>query len=305
MLATRHGKPHTEEENTKLRGFHASDKIIQLFAGQSGFGDLLVRDDFVFDHRTQHRDQLKILAGFDLQEDIGSFDAFGFANINQHHGAVFSTAGQEPALLHQRVFGEMSWMALRRVASPVDNEISPILDFAERACDFASQLGGDFCGTVSQRRMAVQQGPKIVSDINTFLLRFTSRVAHPVHQWHIRVIEIFRRSFNRFVNGGFLAVDDRIRILFLRRMIEKPSLAEHTGALGLVDPRFISVQLDVVADATAEGAGRVIDDLQIRAHGVFLVAWVLLRWWLTDRHMRDRRLDACLRWCHPNRTTER
>ncbi|MND02268.1 hypothetical protein D3C83_215870 [compost metagenome] len=49
-------------------------------------------------------------------------------------------------------------------------------------------------------------------------------------------------------------------------MIEEPGRAEHAGLVGLVDPEFVVVQLDVVADASAEGARRVVDHLQSGGH---------------------------------------
>jgi hypothetical protein len=48
-------------------------------------------------------------------------------------------------------------MALGRISAPVNDEIRPLLDFAERTRDFATQLGSDFGGTVSQRGMAIEQ----------------------------------------------------------------------------------------------------------------------------------------------------
>ncbi len=99
----------------------------------------------------------KSLPGPNLQEDVGRFDALGFANVDQHHRAILATARQELALLHQRVLGEVPRMALRRIASPVHDEIGSVLDFAERAGDLTAQLGGYFSGTMSQRGVAVEQ----------------------------------------------------------------------------------------------------------------------------------------------------
>ncbi len=130
---------------------------MQLFQRNARFGCLLFGNLLVFDHRSQQRDQFKIFARTDLQENIGSFDALGFANIDQDHRPIFTTFGQKFALRHQRVLGEVARMALGRVASPVDDEIGSVLDFAQRACDFATQLGGDFGGTVSQRCVAIEQ----------------------------------------------------------------------------------------------------------------------------------------------------
>ena len=48
-------------------------------------------------------------------------------------------------------------MTLGGIASPIDNEVSSILYFAQRARDLATQLSGDFGGTVSQTGVTVEQ----------------------------------------------------------------------------------------------------------------------------------------------------
>src|SRR5262249_27942466 len=42
------------------------------------------------------------------------------------------------------VLREMSGMAFRRVAAPVDHEVGAVLDFTNRAGPLPAQLGGDF-----------------------------------------------------------------------------------------------------------------------------------------------------------------
>ena len=126
-----------------------------------------VVDVLALDHGPQDRDQLEILAGPNLQEDVGGFGALGFADIDQHHRAVLAAAGQELALLHDGVLGEMPRMALRRIAAPVHDEVGSVLDFAERTRDFATQLGGDFGWTVSQRGVTVDQAPNLVGQRDT------------------------------------------------------------------------------------------------------------------------------------------
>ena len=49
----------------------------------------------------------------------------------------------------------MTRMAFGRIASPVDDEVRAVLDFAQSTSDFTTQLGGDFCWAVSQRRVTV------------------------------------------------------------------------------------------------------------------------------------------------------
>ncbi len=230
---------------------------------QPGLGDLLFTDLLVLDHCPQDRDQLEIFTRADLQEDVGRFDAFGFADIDQDHRAILAAARQKFAFLHQGVLGEVTRMALRRIASPVDNEIGSVLDLAQSTCDFATQLGGYFSRTMSQRGVAVEQSTKMIGHRHTFSLRFARRVAHPVHQRHVGVVKMVGSRLDRFVNGRFLAIDQRVGIFVLGRMIEKPSFAEHAGTLGLVNLRVIGMQLDIVADTATEGAGCMIDDFQI------------------------------------------
>ena len=46
-------------------------------------------------------------------------------------------------------------MTVCRVASPVDDEIGPVLDLTQGARDFTTQLGSDFRWTVSQRGVTI------------------------------------------------------------------------------------------------------------------------------------------------------
>src|SRR5205823_10329586 len=102
-----------------------------------------------------------------------------FADIDENHRPAFAAVGHEFALLHDRVFGEMARMAFGRVAAPVDDEVGPVLDFAERTRDFTTQLGGDLCWTVSEGRVTVDHGADQLSQRNCLALRFAGDVAEP------------------------------------------------------------------------------------------------------------------------------
>ena len=105
------------------------------------------------------------------------------------------------------------------IASPVDDEIGSVLDFAESTRDFATQLGGDFGGTVSQRSVAIDDSTQAVRHGHTFFLSFTRRVAHAVHQRHIGGGQEVGCGLDRFVYGRFLAVDERVRVFAFCRMV--------------------------------------------------------------------------------------
>ncbi len=85
-------------------------------------------------------------------------------------------------------------MALRGISTPVDNEVSPLFDFAERAGNFAPQLGGDFGGPVSQRGVTVEQSPELIRERRAFFLRLAGRVAHAVNKRHV--------GFPEMLGGG-------------------------------------------------------------------------------------------------------
>lgn len=84
----------------------------------------------------------------------------------------------------------MPWMTFCGIPAPVDNEVRAVLDFTEGAGDFASQLGGDFSGTVSQRGVTVEQSPKIIGHRHALALRFASGIAHAINQRHVGVVQV-------------------------------------------------------------------------------------------------------------------
>jgi hypothetical protein len=157
-------------------------------------------------------------------------------------------------------------MTLRRVASPVDDEISSVLDLAQGASDFTAQLGGDFRWTVSQRGVAVEQASQLVGQGDAQTLGLASRVAHAVHQRHIGGMQMLGRSTDRVLDRRWFAIDQRIGVFVLGRMVQKPSLPQNTRTLCLVNAGLIGVQLNVVADTSAKGARCVVNDFQI--HGM-------------------------------------
>ena len=163
---------------------------------------------------------------------------------------------------HDGVFGEMAWVALGRVAAPVHNEVSSLLHFAQRTSYFATQLGGDLGGPVSERRVAVEQPSEQVGHRRTFFLCFASRIAHAVDQRHVGGVQKGRRRLDRLVESCFPAVHEGNGVFLFSCVIEKPGGAENAGVVGLMDANFVVMQVDVVADAAAKGAGGVLDELQ-------------------------------------------
>src|SRR5439155_23003145 len=115
-----------------------------------------------------------------LKEQIRGLRAHGLPDVHEDHGPALATLRHESALLRQGVLGEMTRVAFRGVAAPVDDEIRPILDFAQRARDLATQLGGYLSGAVSKRRVAVDHSSDHLGQSHGFALGLARDVAQPV-----------------------------------------------------------------------------------------------------------------------------
>ena len=83
-------------------------------------------------------------------------------------------------------------------------------------------------------------------------------VAQAVDERHVGGVQELGRGLDRLVDRGLLAVDQGVGVEPLGGVVLEPRLAEDAGRLGLDDPLAVGVQLDVVADAPAERAGRVL-----------------------------------------------
>ena len=153
-------------------------------------------------------------------------------------------------------------MAFSRIPAPVDNKVSSVLYFAKSTRHFTTQLGGDFCGTVSKRCVTVEQPSKSVGQRDRFFLSFAGRVAQSINQWHVSVMQKRGGGLNGFIHRGFATVDQCVRIVVVGRVIQEPRLAEDTGFLRFMNPSVVGMKLDVVAHTTTKGACRVINDVE-------------------------------------------
>ena len=152
-------------------------------------------------------------------------------------------------------------MTFRRIASPINHEIGSLLDFAERTSDLATQLGGYFGGTVSQRRVTVDQATQAVGERHTLFLCFTGGIAHAVNERHVGGVQVRCRRFDRLVERRFTTVDQGHGIFLFGGVIQEPRGSQDTSMIRFVNAHFVVVQLDVVADAATKRTGGIFDDL--------------------------------------------
>ena len=156
VLAAGHRQAHAEEEARRTCRLHPVDEVLQLLAASGRFRRLRVVHRLALDQRPQDRDAARSPcpagpAGRCRRPSRSCVSRMSTSTIVRS----LRPRGQELALLHERVLGEVPRMALGRVAAPVDDEVGPVLDFAQRARNFATQLGGDLGWTVSKRGVAV------------------------------------------------------------------------------------------------------------------------------------------------------
>lgn len=155
----------------------------------------------------------------------------------------------------------MSRVTLGGIAAPVHYQIGTILDFPEGAGDFTAQLGGDFGWAVSQRRVAIDDPAQGVRHSHTLTLRLTGRIAHSVNQGQVGLDHELGGSLNSLVQRCFLTVHKGRWKISVASVIQEPSLAQNTSPLRLVNSLAVGVQINVIANATAERTSSVADNL--------------------------------------------
>jgi hypothetical protein len=153
-------------------------------------------------------------------------------------------------------------MTLRRVASPVNDQIGAILDFAERTGDFATQLGGYLGWTVSERGVAINYTSNQLGQGHRLTLGLTGNVAEAVHQRHVGLVEVIGSRLDRVIYTALFAIDQGIGVQPFCRVVLEPTYSQNAGILGMRDALGIGVQLNIITDATAKRASRVLHNVQ-------------------------------------------
>ena len=162
--------------------------ISSSFLTVSAVRDTLSVHRLVLDESAQRRHDLEVLAGPYLEEDVRGLRADRSRDIHRTMvRPLVASARTRPS--SERVPGEMARMAFCRIAAPEDHDISPVLDFAQRAGDLATQLGGDLGGAVSKRGVAVDHTSDHFSQRHGPTLRLACDVAQSIDQRHVGCVE--------------------------------------------------------------------------------------------------------------------
>lgn len=110
--------------------------------------------------------------------------------------------------------------------------------------------------------MAVDHTANQLGQSHGLALGFASDIAEAVDQRHVGPVKVVGGRFDGGIESGRLAIDQRFGKQSLGRVVAEPGFAENAGILGFRDALTVGVQLDVVADAAAESARRILDHSQ-------------------------------------------
>ena len=105
-----------------------------------------------------------VSAGFDLDEDVGEFGGFGFADVDDDDGTVVSAFGTECAGGVGGVAGEVAGVGGDGVAAPVDDDVGTVFDLAEGAAGVADFLDCHDGGAVAFGGAVVHDGADFFGD---------------------------------------------------------------------------------------------------------------------------------------------
>ena len=105
-----------------------------------------------------------VSAGFDLDEDVGEFGGFGFADVDDDDSAVVSAFGTECAGGVGGVAGEVAGVGGDGVAAPVDDDVGTVFDLAEGAAGVADFLDCHDGGAVAFGGAVVHDGADFFGD---------------------------------------------------------------------------------------------------------------------------------------------
>ena len=142
VLAAGHGETHAEEHGSVARRLHALSQVSELLERESCLGETLGVHLVALDQCDQGGEGVEVPAGPDLQEEVGRLGARRGPDVDTDQRPALATLRHVLPLGHGRVTGDVARVALHGVGAPVDDEVGPVLDLAERRLRPASQLGG-------------------------------------------------------------------------------------------------------------------------------------------------------------------
>lgn len=202
-----------------------------------------------------------VSAGFDLDEDVGEFGGFGFADVDDDDGAVAAAFGPECAGGVGGVAGEVARVSGDGVAAPVDDDVCAVFDLAEGAAGVADFLDGHDGGAVAFGGAVVHDGADFFGDFEADVHGFGGGAGPAVEEGTFGVGEHFGGHSDGGVKVGFFPL-----VSFAADGGDHSAGGaefaggEEAAVDDVGDDAVFDVEFDVVTEAAAEGACVVFDD---------------------------------------------
>ena len=149
VLAAGHRQAHAEEDHAEAAALHPVGQVLQLLEREARLGDKLRVHGLALDEGRSVVRTSKSLPGR-ICRKMSTRLSLGVSRISTSTivRPLRPLGTNFPFCVSVYLVKCRGWHSAG-IAAPVDDEVGPVLDFAERAGHLATQLGGDFRGTVS------------------------------------------------------------------------------------------------------------------------------------------------------------
>ena len=211
--------------------------------------------------------RFEVAAGRDFYKFIGEIRRRGALLIDHDECAIGAAARHKLAHRIERVTFQVPRVTGERIDAPVDDEVGPMTNLAQRRRRFADLLQRHDRPTRTERRGGIDRGPNRFCEPHRRALARRAAARQAPNKRVARTRQNFGRVLQGVVDRSGLPVDlcdGRLRCLLRKQ----PRLGECASPLRLHNAPAIDGQSQIVANATARGAGDVFVDLSEQGIGL-------------------------------------
>ncbi|KAF5032806.1 hypothetical protein DSECCO2_613290 [anaerobic digester metagenome] len=260
VLSAGHREPEPEVDRPELRSFTEVRHPDKLLAGDARDrpGDRL---RLAPDDRPERREDRIVPAGLDLHELVSDVRRLGLPDVDDDHLPVAEGVVEEEPFRVAGVAGEVTGVGVDRVRSPVDDKVRPVLHHPEGAARVPDLLDGQDRRSVADRGGVVDDAPDEFGHMHPHTLGLPVGPAPPIQERALGREEHTGGVAGRLIVGDILPCVSIAQDRVLQPLLAHELLrAEFAGVRHSDHPVPVHLHLDIVAEASAERADRVLND---------------------------------------------